>query len=80
MVKVLGRGFTDEESQALIGLPTGWTWCRLELQGAFDGYYVSRTDGIWTETFKALGPFDTIPEMVEAADREERRTRQEVEQ
>ena len=74
MTKVLHSRLTDEDCRALVSLPDGWTWCE-----AVGQFWVSRTDGIWTETFKALGPFDDIPSMVAAADREERRTRQEVE-
>jgi hypothetical protein len=72
MATVCKSRLTDEDCQALIGLPPGWSWVE-----AVGWYWASPTEAVGAETFAPLGPFQSIPAMVAAVDAEERRTRTE---
>ena len=74
MATVVHSRLTDEDCRALVSLPDGWTWCE-----AAGWFYASPAAAVGSESFDPLGPFPTIPLMVQAVENEERRTRAEVE-
>ncbi len=59
-----------ETPEAICSLPPGWQWCE-----AAGWYWVSPALEVGTEDFSPLGPFQTIPAMVDAANRVEMEAR-----
>ena len=75
MVKVADYAVSDEDAAALRDVPDGW----LVVEAA-GWWFAGRRCELTGEELNPLGPFQSAQDAVTAADMEERRTRQEVEQ
>jgi len=71
---ILREAVSDADAMALRDVPDGWIACV-----ACGWWWVGRVCDLSGEECFPLGPFQSAQDAVTAADREERRTRQEVE-